>query len=122
MFHYGFDFLEAMRLWEQGRGPSPSWVLSLVQRLPDESLSVALANGGREWFGFTPERAVWADIFDAINVNTQATGMWAKKPPEFPPAYRPSLTKREEPTEATPAKQAPRKGSVAALYAQFNRR
>lgn len=110
-----------MRLWEQGRGPSPSWVLSLVQRLPDESLTVALANGGRDWFGFTRELAVLSDVFDAVNVNTRATGMWAKKPPEFPSAYRPTQKPAEQPAEETkPA--APAKGSVAALYQQFSRR
>lgn len=82
----------------------------MVQRLPDTSLTVALASGGRENFGWGVDRHMQADIFDALNVNTQATGNW-KKPPTFPLWPRPK-TGAEKKDEIKPV-------SVADLYNNF---
>ena len=95
-----------------GRGPSPSLVLLLVQRLPDDSLTAALASGGREHFGWGQDRHLLADIFDALNQNTRATGNWGKKPaPKIPSWPRPESTSSEK-----------KKVSVADLFGQFSSR
>lgn len=52
-----------------------------------------------------------ADIFDALNVNTRATGNF-KTPPKFPAYPRPDV---QEETEAKPV-------SVKDLYNRLNRR
>lgn len=91
----------------EGRGPSPYLVLLDVQRLPDDSLTSALANGGRQFFGWGQTRYMLADIFDAVNTNTRATGNWAKgKVPKIPEYPRP---KKKTPD-------APRKGAVKSLF------
>lgn len=63
--------------------------MSLIQRLPDTSLTAALASGGREHFGWGADRHIAADLFDAINQNTRACGNWGKKPPKIDPRPRP---------------------------------
>lgn len=98
----------------EGRGPAPALVLLLAQRLPDTSLTVALASGGRDHFGWGVDRHIAADIFDALNQNTRATGNWGKgKVPTFPAWPRPTSSKK-------PAKKKPR--SVADIYKAFSRR
>ncbi|MEU5427614.1 hypothetical protein AB0H73_18695 [Streptomyces olivoreticuli] len=98
-----------------GRGPSPALVLLLVQRLPDTALTIALASGGREHFGWGVDRHMQADIFDAINQNTRATGQWGKgKAPKIPAWPRPT-PKAQKKTGKKPV-------TVAALYQQFSRR
>lgn len=98
----------------EGRGPAPVLVLELAQRLPDTSLTVALANGGREHFGWGVDRNMMADLYDALNQNTRATGNWQKgKAPTFPEWPRPSRTTK-------PEDKKPR--SVADVYAAFTRR
>jgi hypothetical protein len=93
-----------------GRGPAPSLVLALVQRLPDTSLTVALASGGRSHFGWGVDRHIQVDLFDALNQNTRATGNWARgKVPTLPPWPRP----------AAPAAAERKPVTVAALYARF---
>jgi len=72
----------------QGDGPAPSLVLSLVQRLPDDSLTHALLKGGHEHLGWGLDRHLQASIFDAVQINTRATGNF-KKPPKFEPWPRP---------------------------------
>ncbi|GGU77204.1 hypothetical protein GCM10010211_48900 [Streptomyces albospinus] len=100
-----------------GRGPSPALVLALVQRLPDTSLTVALASGGREHFGWGVDRHMAADIFDAVNQNTRATGQWGKgKAPKIPPFPRPQIKAKAKP------KAGKRAASVAAIYKHFQRR
>ncbi|MFF7021405.1 hypothetical protein ACFY97_10355 [Streptomyces klenkii] len=98
-----------------GRGPSPALVLLLVARLPDTSLTVALAAGGRQHFGWGADRHLAADLFDALNANTRATGQWGKnKAPKIPPFPRP---------KAKAAKKAARRPTtVAQLYQHFQRR
>ena len=99
----------------EGRGPSPVCVYRLIQRLPDTSLTSALASGGREHFGWGVDRHLQADIYDALNINTQGTGNWAKgKVPKFPPYQRPTPEPSGDEVVA--------KVTVASLYAQFNTR
>ncbi|WP_372407202.1 hypothetical protein [Streptomyces luteireticuli] len=100
-----------------GRGPSPALVLLLVQRLPDTSLTVALASGGRQHMGWGQDRHLAADLYDAINANTRATGQWKGKPPAIPPFPRPEA----KPKKAQ-AGQRPARVSVADLYQHFQRR
>ena len=98
----------------EGRGPAPSLVLALAQRLPDNSLTSALASGGRDHFGWGIDRHLMADLYDAINQNTRATGNWARgKVPTIPAWPRPKH-------EAKP--EAKKKVSVADVYRQFQRR
>ncbi|WP_405056963.1 hypothetical protein OG474_30015 [Kribbella sp. NBC_01505] len=95
----------------EGRGPSPAQVNVLARGLPDTSLTVALASGGREHYGWGGDRHLAADIFDALNQNTRATGNWGKKPPKIP-AY-------PRPTRKTKPENRPKPKSVAELYAGF---
>ncbi|MFC4089357.1 hypothetical protein [Micromonospora sp. GCM10011541] len=102
----------------EGRGPSPALVLAYAQRLPDTSLTVALASGGRDHFGWGQDRLLLADLFDAINTNTRATGNWAKgKTPKFPEYPRP----KSKP-EATGSDKQKKPVSVADIYRKFQRR
>lgn len=95
-----------------GEGPSPALVNLLVQRLPDTSMTYALAAGGREHFGWGIDRHMLADIFDALNQNTRATGNWGKgKPPKLPEYPRPA--RKQEKKKTT---------TVAALFERFSRR
>lgn len=80
-----------------GRGLSPSLVIPLVKRLPDDSMTSALMHGGRQFFGWGTDRYMLADIYDAINVNTTATGNWKKgKQPDIPPWPRPDAEKKKK--------------------------
>ncbi|MFB8350991.1 hypothetical protein [Streptomyces niveus] len=102
----------------EGRGPSPFFVMALVRRLPDTSLTVALASGGREHFGWGVDRHMRADIFDALNQNTRATGQWGKgKAPKFKPWPRPAATKQKK-----QAGKKPGRISVADIYKKFTTR
>lgn len=77
-------------------------------------MTAALASGGRHLFGWGVDRFMTADIFDALNVNTRATGNWAKgKIPTFPQWPRPG---DELKTQAKP------KVTVADLYSKLTRR
>ena len=90
-------------------------VVALAQRLPDTSLTVALASGGRAHFGWGINRHLLADVYDALNANTRATGNWAKgKAPTIPAWPRPDAK------ASTP--QAKKPVSVAQVYQQFQRR
>lgn len=98
------------------RGPSPAHALALAQRLPDTSLTVALASGGREHFGWGIDRHMSADLFDAINQNTRASGQWGKKgPPDIKPWPRPKGTEGSGEKKKKPV-------TIADLYARFQRR
>ncbi|MER5632167.1 hypothetical protein [Streptomyces nitrosporeus] len=78
-------------------------------------MTVALASGGREYLGWGVERHMQADLFDALNQNTKATGNWAKgKIPKIPSYPRP---------KAKPQKQKEHKRvSVAEIYARLSGR
>ncbi|MEU3045808.1 hypothetical protein ABZ705_04605 [Streptomyces sp. NPDC006984] len=100
-----------------GRGPAPSLVLALVQRLPDTSMTVALASGGREFLGWGVDRHMTADLFDALNANTKATGNWGKgKVPKIPAYPRPKAK------STTPSTTPKKPASVAAIYARLSGR
>lgn len=45
----------------------------------------------RDFLGKGPEWYVLADLFDAINQNTRATGNWKKKPPKMEAYPRPGV-------------------------------
>ncbi len=86
-----------------------------MRRLPDTCLTVALATGGREHFGWGADRHLLADLYDAVNANTRATGQWAKgKAPKIPAWPRP--------TTRTDTAGKPERVSVADLYQRFQRR
>ena len=73
-------------------------------------MTVALASGGREHFGWGADRHLAANIFDAINNNTRATGMWGKSgPPKIPFHPRPGQEAEEKKRPST----------VAELFQQF---
>lgn len=68
----------------------PSLVLSLYARLPSDSMTRAQERGGEHgWVHYMeadPTYYLLAGIYDAINVNTAATGWYAKgKAPKFDP-------------------------------------
>lgn len=105
----------------EGRGPSPHFVMALVRRLPDTSLTVALASGGRDHFGWGVDRHMQADIFDAINQNTRATGNWGKgKAPKIPTWPRPKPLKK--PNKDAGQKKPGKRVSVAEIYKKFTAR
>lgn len=87
----------------------------LIKRLPDTSMTAALASGGRDHFGWGADRYMLADLYDAVNQNTRATGNWGKKkPPKFPEYPRPK-------TKAKPVKNTGT-SPLMGLYESFNRR
>lgn len=76
-------------------------------------MTVALMSGGRELYGWGQDRHLAADIFDALNQNTRATGNWGKKkPPTIKPFPRPSVKKPKERSGTA---------SVKALFAKLGR-
>ena len=104
---YGIDLVETIR----GRGTPPSLVLQYVYGLPDESLTAALVAGGREFYGWGGNRHLLADIYDAMNLNTTATGNY-KKPPKIPAYPRPEIVKQEKPKP---------KVSLESIWTKLNR-
>lgn len=102
MFHYGVDLRDVVLGGSFYRpGLSPSLVLALIQRLPDTSLTHALASGGREHFGWGIDRYLAANTYDAINQTTRAAGNWGKKgAPDIAPYPRPAGVKsgKKKPT------------------------
>lgn len=92
----------------------PSLVISKIERLPDDSMTIALMRGSKEFFGWGTDRYLSADIYDALNVNTVATGNWKKgKTPDLPPWPRP------KPKVQKPKSDGPRIVSIKELHAQF---
>lgn len=69
----------------------PRLLVALIEALPEESALVAALRGGGEWRGWTRTHSLLADIYDAVNVNTRATGQWKKSPPKIPPWPRPKV-------------------------------
>lgn len=89
------------------RGPSPAFVLSLVEGLPSEGMFTAMrraeSSDSDKWLQFYEwgrSEAVSADIFDAVFENARMTGMWGKKTPKPFPPYpgRPVMKKKEKAT------------------------
>lgn len=89
----------------------PALLLALAERLPDTSMTTALMRGGRDHFGWGQDRYMLADIYDALNLNTTATGQWKKKPPEIKPYPRPKVKASSD--------RRPKKVSIKELHAQF---
>ncbi|MFI1655617.1 hypothetical protein ACH4ZU_12020 [Streptomyces sp. NPDC020472] len=59
-----------------------------------------------------------ADLYDALNQNTRATGQWGKgKAPKIPAYPRPKATKAERKKD-----QAKKPRTVAEIYKHFQRR
>jgi hypothetical protein len=107
LFYYGIDLVDTIK----GRGRAPSLIVSLIQRLPDTSLTAALHMGGRNHFGWGLDRHIAADTYDATNQTTRAAGNWAKKAPDIPPWPRP----KTGPSEKKPV-------TVRDIYARFQRK
>jgi len=107
--YFGIDLAAVVR----GEGPDPSLVLCAVRALPDDSLTAALSAGGRDHYGWGADRHLLANLYDALNLNTRATGHWGKgKPPRFPEYPRP---KSKPASEAAPK----RKTTVRDLFARM---
>ena len=87
----------------------------MVERLPDTSMTTALASGGRSFFGWGQDRMISADLYDAVNINTQATGHWKKDPPKIPPYPRPK-------SKAKRASDPPKRVNLKQLHSQLFRR
>jgi hypothetical protein len=82
-------------------------VLAAVQALPDDSLTAALSAGGREHYGWGVDRHMLANLYDALNLNTRASGNWGKKgPPRLPDFPRPKRKPADAPAEKVSARQA----------------
>lgn len=92
----------------------PALLLALLERLPDDSMTAALAAGGKHLFGWGVDRYIAADTFDALNLNTVATGQWKKKPPEIKPYPRPKAHAQ------TPEVAGKKRVSLRQLHAQMS--
>lgn len=68
---------------------TPALLLALIENLPEDAATVAEMRGGPEFRGWTRGVSVQADLYDAVMLNTQATGRWRKHPPKFKPYPRP---------------------------------
>lgn len=82
LFYYGVDLVEHVK---QGR--DPSLILALYARLPEGSKTTAMRRDPDHWeyhVDVDGSYRVLAGIYDALNVNTAATGNW-KKRPKFEP-------------------------------------
>lgn len=97
-----------------GTGTAPALVLALIEGLDETSLLFAAQNGP-EWRGWNEDRHLLASIYDALNMNTLATGNWKKgKTPDIPPWPRPDKRVADR-------KDKKKKASVADLYGRFVR-
>lgn len=95
--------------YERNEGMDPSLLIALIARLPDTSMTSAIATGGRDnWrahFGWGADRHLAANTYDAVNLGTLASGHW-KKAPKFDPYPRPLDVKKTEPGKAKPVSYA----------------
>ena len=91
LFYFQTNVLD---VFEEGSRLTPRLVLALIQRLPDSSMTYSLMHSREDYRSFmdrTPEWWVMADLFDATNQGTRATGQWRKgKAPTFEPYPRPN--------------------------------
>lgn len=89
----------------RGEGPSPYEVNLLLPGLPDDGMVAAVqqarAHGysdkeAQRFYGWGTERWLLKHLYDAINMNTLASGNWAKgKQPKFEPFPSPLDEKPE---------------------------
>lgn len=102
---YDFRAYLGLNLWDVLFDTSPRLLLALIEGLPDDSAFVASVRAAApyreanpyahyepDFRGWTRLHSLLADIFDAINLNTSATGNF-KKRPEFEPWPRPKKRK-----------------------------
>jgi hypothetical protein len=98
LFYYRVDLVKEIRRYGKGRGRDPRLILALIDRLPDDSMTAAVAHGGDEWdlyFGWGVDRSLAASTFDINTVTARAAGNW-KKPPKFELWPRPWVRKKPE--------------------------
>ena len=93
-------------------------MLNLIDGLPRGSNFYAKVFGGeenaRDYREWSMDTYIAANTFDALNTNTAATGMF-KKPPEFPPHFRPG----QKPPEKKKLKQADNPTTLEDLHGAF---
>ena len=85
----------------------PSLVSALIEGLPEDAMTLAVIRGKDQWhdfLGWTRLHSLLADVYDALNQNTRATGHWRSKPPPLKPYPRPQVKQK-------------RPATVKALYA-----
>ena len=79
----------------------PLLLISLIERLPASSAFAAQHQNKKDWHEYldlSPEYFIMAGIYDAVNVNTRATGNF-KTPPKFQPWPMPqTIIKKSQPT------------------------
>lgn len=74
-------------------------MLALIEGIPEDSAFFTSVRGA-DWAGWTRTESLLADIYDAVNVNTTATGRWKKRPPKIQPYPRPKSRRRKVTTVA----------------------
>lgn len=98
---------------------APSLALALVEALPLGSATLAHIKDADNWTAFvgaTRDFYAMAGIYDAVNLNTAATGNWGKKkPPKFDPFPIPEVA-----IKLKKELDAKRPKSVADLFGRFN--
>ena len=95
-----------------GRGPTPLFVLAVIEGLPDTSYTAALMSGGRQFYQWGMDRYLLAELYDALNLNSTvlAKANGAKKF-NIPPLDRPK--------KSTPPG-VKKKVTVSDLYSAFS--
>lgn len=72
---------------------TPKLILGLLRELPEDAATLASIRGGDDWRGWDRSTGILADLYDALNVNTRATGQWKRKPPKIAEYPRPKQKK-----------------------------
>lgn len=103
----------------EGRGPAPAFVLCAVRALPDTTYTYALMRGGDEHKGWGLDRHMMADLIDALNQNTRATGNWGKKAPKIPSYPRPKQLR--SPVTGSSKTARKKKVTVAELWGRMKK-
>lgn len=81
-------------------------------------MTQAEEQGSLDHLGWDTDRYALAAIYDAINLNTRATGNWGKgKAPKFKPFYRPSSKKSKK--KAVSKKDVADGNALKKLFARF---
>lgn len=75
---------------------SPSQIIVLIRQLPLESRTVAMRRGGEDFYGWGVDRYMFAQLLDAVQMNTHATvqGNSKKRVTAPKPVYRPGKKPR----------------------------
>jgi hypothetical protein len=98
---YDFRAYLGLNLWDVLFTTSPRLLLAWIEGLPEDSAFIASVREAApyrepdphaqyepDWRGWTRLHSMIADLFDAVNLNTAATGNY-KKRPTFEPWPRP---------------------------------